>query len=177
MSLIPYHYNAACPCPCCISITILYVHIYAQCPRPLCMAVSMLHVHVHVVGSSPCQCCMQTSMSVLRVCVHVHAACPCPCCISMSMLHAHVHASCPCPCCISISKAIVSNFVYSKYIYFKNLRGHPVPESLGGGGGRPWSKQRRGGVVRKGESGGSPGHCVTIRYIKRELGTNLICLA
>ncbi len=63
--------HAACPCPCCMSMSILHVHVHTACPCPYCM---------------PCPCCMFMSMlhfmSILHSMSVLH---------SMSMLHVHVY--------------------------------------------------------------------------------------
>jgi hypothetical protein len=40
--------RAACPCQCCMSMSILHVHVHTACPFPCCMSMSMLHVHANV---------------------------------------------------------------------------------------------------------------------------------
>ncbi len=51
-----------CPGPCCITKSVLRVHVRAACPCPYCVSMSILHVHVHVACS--CQCFMSMSMSI-----------------------------------------------------------------------------------------------------------------
>ncbi len=81
----------------------LQVHVHTACPCPRCMSMSILHVQVNGACPCSCPCCMLMSMLHVHVHAHVHAACPCPCCMSMSMLHVHVHAvrPCSCWCCMS----------------------------------------------------------------------------
>ncbi len=73
--------NAACPCPCCMLMSMLHFYAHSVCPHLCCMSVSMLHAQYTT-------CCVPMSM--------VHAACPSPCCTSMFMLYVHVHAAWPC---------------------------------------------------------------------------------
>ncbi len=91
-----FNVHAACPCPCCISLSMLHVTIHAafQCPSP-CL---ILHVLVHGACPCPCFCCMNLSM----VHVHVYGAYPHPCYMSMSMGHIHLLATCPIPCRIYV---------------------------------------------------------------------------
>ncbi len=65
--------HAAClySCPCCMSMSILHIHVHAACSCTCWMFMSILHIHVNAA-------------------VHV-AARSCPCCMSMSMLHGHGH--------------------------------------------------------------------------------------
>ncbi len=90
---------------CCVSISMLHVHVNTACPSTCCVSMSMLH-------------CMLMSM------LNVHVLCPYPCSIDIgilhgfehvawicsiyikhvhiySMLHVPVHTVCPCPCCMS----------------------------------------------------------------------------
>jgi hypothetical protein len=48
------HRQAACSCPCCMSIPILQVHVFSICPCPFCKSISMLHVHALYLQP----CCM-----------------------------------------------------------------------------------------------------------------------
>ncbi len=90
MSMLPVHVHSACPCPFCLSMSLLMLHVnvHAAYQCPCCMSMFMLHVHVHV--ACPCPCCR--SMYMLHV--HFHASCLCPC--SCRMWHAHDHSACPC---------------------------------------------------------------------------------
>ncbi len=54
---------SAYPCPWCISMFMLHVHVYASYPCQCCMFMSMLHVHV--------KCCM--SMSILPMLALVYS--------------------------------------------------------------------------------------------------------
>ncbi len=75
----------------CMSMLHIHVHVHAARPCPSCMSMSplMLHVmsilHVRVHAACPCP-----------------YACPCPFCRSRYMLYFHFHASCSCPgsCCM-----------------------------------------------------------------------------
>ncbi len=89
--------RGACLCPCCMTKSMLPVHVYAACLCPCCVTKSMLNVQVHAACPGPCF----KSMSILYVFVNVHAACPCPC-MSMSMLHPHIPLHAACPLSISI---------------------------------------------------------------------------
>ncbi len=114
--------DAACPCPWCMSMPMLHVHVHT-CQCPCCMFMSMEHVRVRAACLWPlctsmftsilhhqcfmlydcvhaeCNCRHCMSMSMLHVNVHAacppHAASPSSCCMSMSMLHVHDHATCP----------------------------------------------------------------------------------
>ncbi len=104
--------HASCPCPCCMALYMLRVHVHAACSSTSCMSLSLLHVHVGTALTCTCiidiekphkhvreqaawswtcsmdqysTCCMSEFISS---------------CMSMSILHFHVHAACPCPCCI-----------------------------------------------------------------------------
>jgi hypothetical protein len=76
----------------CMSMSNLLVHVHAACPClcpclcPCCVSMSVLRVHVR--AACPCPCCV--SLSMLRV--HVRAACPRQCCMLKSMQHGHGHA-------------------------------------------------------------------------------------
>jgi hypothetical protein len=78
--------RAACPCPCCIPMSVLHVHVSMLCRY----SISMLHVH----AERPC-------------CMYVHSSFPrcmsarqCSCCKPISMLHVHVRFACSCQCCM-----------------------------------------------------------------------------
>jgi hypothetical protein len=73
------------------------VQVHAAWPKPCCVSMSMLHVHVHAARpcpySMPCPCFMFMSMlhfiSMLHSMSRLH---------SVSMLHSYVNVSCPCLC-------------------------------------------------------------------------------
>jgi hypothetical protein len=89
---VAYHALAACPYPCCMSVSMLHVRDHAACPCPCCMSVSMLHVRVHAASPSTCSpCCVSKPM----VNVQAHGTCPSPCCMSKSMLHVQLHGAYP----------------------------------------------------------------------------------
>ncbi len=95
MSMFILHVQvlASCPCPCCMSLSMLHV------PCPCCMPLSKLHVPVQ--AACPCPCC--TSPVHAACLLYILAACWCPCCIPISLLHAHVPVACQCPCCMLMS--------------------------------------------------------------------------
>jgi hypothetical protein len=48
---VPVH--TVCPCPYCMSMSMLHVHVHTACPCPYCMSMSMLDGHVN--AACPCQ--------------------------------------------------------------------------------------------------------------------------
>ncbi len=88
---------------CCMSMSMLHVHVNATCPFGRRMTMLVLHVHL----CAACSWCFSFCMFIR----HVQAACPycmlmspccLPCCLSMLLAHnfhfaclLHVHAACP----------------------------------------------------------------------------------
>jgi hypothetical protein len=121
-SLYCFPVHAASPCPCCVSKSMLPVHVHTTCPWQWCIFKSMMQVNVysacpcpHNVSMSmlqvqlsmsllyvhvyPPSCCKSMSMlhvqlSVFVLLVHVH------CWMSVSMLHVHINVVCLHPCCM-----------------------------------------------------------------------------
>ncbi len=97
--------HAACPCPSCKPVSMLYVHVHTACWYPCFMSMSMLHAHVN-----------DTYMSMLYVLVDAASSCLCAMpsthCVSMSILHALVYAAFPCPCCISMYMTYVPSMLH-----------------------------------------------------------------
>ena len=80
-------------------------HVHAACPRPCCMSMPMLYIHVyrmlHVMSmATPCPCYIFMTMLHAQSMLHVYvlATCPYLCCMSMPMLHVQVNAACSSPC-------------------------------------------------------------------------------
>jgi hypothetical protein len=61
---------AACPCPCCMSMSILQVHVYAASRCPCCKSMSILHFHFNAA----CLCLLATALGsrilVSRILAH-----------------------------------------------------------------------------------------------------------
>jgi hypothetical protein len=89
MSMLFVYFYAMCPCcmsmsPCCMSMSPCCMScLHAACPCPCCKSISMLNAHVRAAvydqAACPCLCCM--SVPILHV--HVHSACLC----YISILH------------------------------------------------------------------------------------------
>jgi hypothetical protein len=140
------HVYAACPCPCCMSKSLLHIQVHTACQYPCCMDLNMWHWHWHAVWKRT----YSTDMGIYSIAMdtqhrHEHAAwtwtrsigrdmhhglelghaastCPCPYC-SMSILF-HVRAacqflaSCSCPFCMSTS------MLYLHHMYMLHVRVH-----------------------------------------------------
>ncbi len=129
LSTLYVHFPAAFPCPSCISMVVLHVHVFAACPChdgrscPCCVSMFMLSVAACPYGMSMmlvhdfCPSCMSI-LHVHSVC-YSNAAYPCPwsmhapcprlhaaCTFCMYMLLFYVtcplsmlHVRAACPCC------------------------------------------------------------------------------
>ncbi len=120
--------HAACPCPCWMSISMMYAHVNDTCSQ---CCISMLLVHAaYPCLNAACPHCMLMLHPCCKSMLQAHAACPC----FLSMMHAHaaypcylsvvhVHFTCPIfaclcffrpcsksmsPCCMSMSPCCMS---------------------------------------------------------------------
>jgi hypothetical protein len=97
-----------CPGPFCVTKSILpdqvltECQVHAACPYPCFMSNSKVYVYADTAFL--CQCLFCMSFPMLYAHVLFHAACPWahPCCLCASIMHVQVHDACPGLFCMSI---------------------------------------------------------------------------
>jgi hypothetical protein len=115
-SMLHAHVYAACPCPCCVSLSMRYVRVHAACLCQCCMFKSMSHGLGHAAMDLNRQhwhghaAWKSTSSMDLDMQQHAlgHAARTCTCSMNMDKYMqnvnlVYVHVACLCPCCTFMS--------------------------------------------------------------------------